>query len=186
MALRKQTDRRPSGRKRKIAREAVKNLAPDHREAIEATGYGPGDAYIALWDEVVGLKHDQQTVRKKLTSVALKPAMSQSLRKHGDYLRNKLIDTFIAILPYERPKLAMIKFQPDDGAGQIIDLKRLPDARLQQLKEITLLLTGAGAGGVAGQADDDPPGGAATPGGPRAPKGGKGLRRAKGGAGGPG
>jgi hypothetical protein len=46
MALRNSGASCSGERKRKAAREAVKNLAPEHREAIEATGYGPGDAYI--------------------------------------------------------------------------------------------------------------------------------------------
>ena len=70
---------------------------------------------------MVGLEHDQQAVRKKLASAALNPNASQALQRYADHRRDKLINTFLAILPYERPKLATIKFQPDDGAGQIID-----------------------------------------------------------------
>jgi hypothetical protein len=38
------------------------------------------------------------------------------------------------ILPYERPKLAMIKYEGDRG-NRVIDLTRLPDDRLKQLKD---------------------------------------------------
>jgi hypothetical protein len=138
---------------------------------------GPGDAYIALWDEIAELKGIAR--RPKRTHQQRSKAVRGPIpRRQLDYFRDKLISTFIAVLPYERPKLAMVQFKGDLDDGPIIDLKRLPDARLQQLKEITLILAGAGMGAEEGVADEPPSGGAAPPRGPRAPKNSKGLRKA--------
>jgi hypothetical protein len=153
---------------RKAAREAVKNLDPAHREAIEASGYGPGDAYIALWDAIVDIRKAQDDPGNN--------------RPRHDYLRDRLIQTLAIILPYERPRLAVVQVKEDHGTP-IIDLTKLPDARLQQLKEISLLLTGAS--GRAHYADDDSSGGSEAPGGEGAEKGAAELRKAPRGANGP-
>jgi hypothetical protein len=129
----------------------VKQLSPKHREAIEASGYGPGDAYIAMWDAIVGIRNEQAFLPTLKLNDRAKAA-------RGDYLRERLVMALSIILPYERPKLAVIQFKDDHNKGRIIDLTRLPDARLQQLKEITLLLTGAESS--SDNTDDDPPGGA--------------------------
>jgi methyl coenzyme M reductase gamma subunit len=124
MALRNLGMSRSGERKRKAAREAVKQLEPGHREAIQASGYGPGDAYIGLWDELAELKNDQRQISKRLAKPALKPATKTFLAARYDELRDKVIAIFIDILPYERPKLAMVKYE-GDGTGEIIDLKVL-------------------------------------------------------------
>jgi hypothetical protein len=98
---------------------------------------------MRLWDEAAELKRDQRAVSLVLARKGLKPAATQALIKRFDTMRYKLIDTFISILPYERARVAPIETKDDEDV-RIIDLKRLPDARLQQLKEITLLLAGAG------------------------------------------
>jgi hypothetical protein len=127
---------------------------------------------IALWDELIEL-----SAARSLTQPALKSEARASIQKRADYLQETFISTLISILPFERPRLANIKFQDGDRKGETIDLTVLPDARLKQLKEITLLLTGAGAAeGSADEAHADPPRGAAPPGGDRTPKGGKKLR----------
>ena len=144
MALRRFS--RAGQHKRKAAREAVKNLEPAHREAIEASGYGPGDAYIALWDAIVEIRQSQQAIAQKLTSDALKPGTRVLLERQRDYFRDRFIQTLAVILPYERPKLAMVQFKGELTDAPVIDLTKLPDAQLQQLKEITLLLTGAASG----------------------------------------
>jgi hypothetical protein len=68
------------------------------------------------------------------------------LERQRDYFRDRFIQTLAVILPYERPKLAMVQFKGELTDAPVIDLTKLPDAQLQQLKEITLLLTGAASG----------------------------------------
>jgi hypothetical protein len=149
--------------------------------AIQASGYGPGDAYIGLWDELAELKNDQRQISKRLTKPALKQATKTFLAARYDELRDKAIEVFTSILPYERPKLAMVKYE-GDGTGEIIDLKVLPDDKFKQLKEIALLLTGGthsgAAGPAAGDTNRDPLRGGAAPGGGGAPKDSAKLRKA--------
>jgi hypothetical protein len=154
--------RKKSPNKRRIARETLRQMRPEHREAIEeAVGYGPGDAYIAFWDELAELKRDRRSAARSLTQPTLKDEARTSLQKRADYLQETFISTLISILPFERPRLANLKFQDNDRRGETIDLTVLPDVRLKQLKEITLLLAGAGSAvGSADEADGEPPPGA--------------------------
>jgi hypothetical protein len=177
MALRKKSPNR-----RRIAREAVRQMPLEHRDAIEqAVGYGPGDAYVALWDELVVLKKDSRSVAYALAHPALKPAARPAKERRADWLRTLFINTLISILPYERPKLAMIRYE-GDGSGDILDLKVLPDDKFRQLKEIALLLTGGTAAGAAGHeagdTDRDPLRGGAATGGGGAAKDSEKLRKA--------
>jgi hypothetical protein len=130
---------------------------------------------IAIWDLLAEVSKERRNNNISIGK-AEKPATKVALQQRADYLRELLLDKFVALLPYERPKLAMIKYEGGRG-DRTIDLTRLPDDRLKQLKEITLLLTGAtGPGGV--DADDDPPGGAAASRRARAAEDRKGLRKA--------
>jgi hypothetical protein len=103
-------------------------MRPEHREAIEeAVGYGPGDAYIALWDELAELKRDRRSAARSLTQPTLKGEARASVQKRADYLQETFISTLISILPFERPPLANLKFQDNDRRGETIDLTVLPD-----------------------------------------------------------
>jgi hypothetical protein len=164
--------------KRRAARDAVKRLSPEHRQAYTVSGYSPGDAYIGIWDAVMDIRHAQGATNEKLTSDDLGANARASTERRADYLREQLISTFATILPYERPKLAVIQFKGDhDSQGPIIDLKKLPDVRLKQLEEITLLLTGGTPGHVESETGDVSHRVAAPPGREGDAKGRKKLRR---------
>lgn len=176
MALRKKSPNR-----RRIAREAVRQLSPEHRDAIEISGYGPGDAYIALWDEIAAIKQDQRSVVRALSHPAIKATSRLSIERRASDLRQMFIDTLVSILPYERPRLAMIKFQGDLHGGRVIDITRLNDVRLKQFEEIALILTGAGENSQQGDVADVPQRMATPKGRPRKGEGGEGLRKTPGG-----
>jgi hypothetical protein len=135
--------RKKSPDKGRIARETVRQMRPEYREAIEeAVGYGPGDAYIALWDELAELKRDRRSSARSLTQPTLEGEARASVQKRADYLRETFISTVISILPFERPRLANLKFHDNDRTGETIDLPVLPDVRLKQLKESLLFPDG--------------------------------------------
>jgi hypothetical protein len=95
-------------------------MSPEHREAIESVvGYGPGDAYVALWDELVVVKRDSRAAANSLVQPALTGTKRVVMEKGADWLRTLFIETLISILPYERRKLAMIKYQ-GDGDGELL------------------------------------------------------------------
>jgi hypothetical protein len=90
----------------------VRRLPPERRNEIEqVVGYGPGDAYIALWDEIVLLKQDRLFAAESLAQPPLNTR--RSMEELAEYARDTFISTLISILPYERPKLGQIKFQGD-------------------------------------------------------------------------
>jgi hypothetical protein len=83
MALRKsRSTSRTDENKRKAARDAVKRLGDKRDEYEAATGYGPGDAYIGLWDAIVDLVVDRKATAKSISHAKAKgPAAKLAARR---------------------------------------------------------------------------------------------------------
>jgi hypothetical protein len=85
------------------ARAAFDRVRKD-RELFEAAGIGPGDAYLALWSHLIELRnqwHSQQKDERK------------------DYYAERYCEVLTKLLPYERPRLAVVKVRSDVDGQQI-------------------------------------------------------------------
>jgi len=116
------------------AKQAFRNLEAERGE-IAAGGFGPGDAYRALWFEVA-------EYRKEIASESRRrnPSINRI-----DFLRDKLVGTLAKLLPYERPRLAAITMAGDQNNPPRVkpDLSKLSEAELDQLEKIVLKVGGA-------------------------------------------
>jgi hypothetical protein len=77
------------------AMQAFRNLEAERGE-IAAGGFGPGDAYRALWFEVAEYRKEIAAESRRRN-----PSINRT-----DFLRDKLVGTLAKLLPYERPRLA--------------------------------------------------------------------------------
>src|SRR5271157_2888525 len=118
--------------KRTAARAVLRRI---DAEGIAGAGFGPGDAYRALWEQV-GI------LREELAAEERKRSSDQSRR---DTLRDQIARVLFKILPYERPRLAAITVKSDaDNPPRVkADLSLLTDAELDTLERLCLK---AGAG----------------------------------------
>jgi hypothetical protein len=113
----------PSSRPRRIAsvcrlhaaRVAFAKVRHD-RELFEAAGIGPGDAYMALWSHLIELRNSWQSTKTPET--------------RGIY-RREYVDVLKALLPYERPRLQVVKVKTDQ------DAIREPEEMAKALARIT-------------------------------------------------
>jgi hypothetical protein len=126
--------------KRTAARAALRRI---DAEGIAGAGFGPGDAYRALWEQV-GI------LREELAAEERKRSSDQSRR---DTLRDQLARILFKILPFERPRLAAITVKSDaDNPPRIkADLSLLTGAELDTLEQLCLK---AGAGHTGGARPD--------------------------------
>ena len=125
--------------KRTPARAVLRRI---DAEGIAGAGFGPGDAYRALWEQV-GI------LRQELAAEERKRSSDKSQR---DTLRDQLARILYKILPYERPRLAAITVKGDTDSPLRVqaDLTVLTDAELDTLEKLCLK-TGAGHTGGARQ-----------------------------------
>jgi hypothetical protein len=94
------------------ARVAFSKIRHD-REMWEQAGVGPGDAYLAMWSHLIELRnqwHSQQTDEGKR------------------YYSERYIEVLKALLPFERPRLAVVRVKSDVDR-QVID----PETMARQL-----------------------------------------------------
>jgi hypothetical protein len=118
--------------KRTAARAVLRRI---DAEGIAGAGFGPGDAYRALWEQV-GI------LREELAAEERRRSSDQSRR---DTLRDQLVRVLHKLLPFERPRLTAITVKSDaDNPPRVrADLSRLIDAELDTLERLCLK---AGAG----------------------------------------
>jgi hypothetical protein len=104
------------------------------RELFEAAGIGPGDAYMALWSHLIELRNSWQSTKSDET--------------RGIY-RREYVDVLKALLPYERPRLQVVKVktegdqirEPEEMARALA--KALTPEELELLDKVALKLVSA-------------------------------------------
>jgi hypothetical protein len=79
------------------ARAAFTRVRKD-REMFEAAGIGPGDSYLALWSHLIEMRNSWHH------------ATSQERK---DFYLQRYEDVLIKLLPYERPRLAVVKVKSE-------------------------------------------------------------------------
>ena len=79
------------------ARVAFSKIRHD-REMWEQAGVGPGDAYLALWSHLIELRNQWH---------------SQQGEENKRYFAERYCDVLIKLLPYERPRLAVVKVKSE-------------------------------------------------------------------------
>jgi hypothetical protein len=117
------------------ARVAFSRVRHD-RELFEAAGIGPGDSYLALWSHLIELRNQWHV------------AQSPDRR---DVFRREYVDVLKAILPYERPRLQVVKVrtdsdqvrEPEEMAKALA--KALTPEELELLDKVALKLVSAPA-----------------------------------------
>jgi hypothetical protein len=82
------------------ARAAFSKVRKD-REMWEAAGIGPGDSYLALWSFLIEMRNSWQGAK---------------VQERKDYFQRQYVDVLKALLPYERPRLQVVKVKTDQDA----------------------------------------------------------------------
>jgi hypothetical protein len=104
------------------------------RELFAAAGIGPGDAYMALWSHLIELRNSWQ---------------STTIPESRNMYRHEYVDVLKAILPYERPRLAVVKVRTDQDAVREPEemakalAKALTPEELELLDKVALKLVSA-------------------------------------------
>jgi hypothetical protein len=132
--------------KRTAARAVLRRI---DAEGIAGAGFGPGDAYRALWEQV-GI------LREQLSAEERKRSSDQSRR---DTLRDQLVRVLHKILPFERPRLAAITVKGDTDSPLRVqaDLSLLSDAELDTLEKLCIKANAGNTGGAGRDADPGRP-----------------------------
>jgi hypothetical protein len=138
--------RKETPNRRTAARAALRRI---DAEGIAGAGFGPGDAYRALWEQV-GI------LRQELAAEERRRSSDQSRR---DTLRDQLVRVLHKIFPFERPRLAAITVKGDTESPLRVkaDLSALSDEELNQLERICLKAGAGNTGGAGRDADPDRP-----------------------------
>jgi hypothetical protein len=79
------------------ARVAFTKVRKD-REMFEAAGIGPGDSYLALWSHLIEMRNMWNGAKSQ---------------ERKDYYQRQYTETLRALLPYERPRLQVVKVKTD-------------------------------------------------------------------------
>jgi hypothetical protein len=117
------------------ARAAFAKVRKD-RELFEAAGIGPGDSYLGLWSLLIELRNNWHHA----TSLERK-----------DVFRREYTDVLKALLPYERPRLQVVKVKTDQDAVREPEemakalAKALTPEELELLDKVALKLVSAPA-----------------------------------------
>lgn len=119
----------------RAARVAFAQVRHD-RELFEAAGIGPGDAYAALWSFLIETRNCWEAAKTP---------------ERKDIHRREYIEVLKAILPYERPRLQVVKVKTD--ADQVREpeemakalAKALTPEELELLDKVALKLVSAPA-----------------------------------------
>jgi hypothetical protein len=106
------------------ARAAFSKVRKD-RELYEAAGIGPGDSYLALWSHLIEMRNHWHY------------AKSQDRK---DYYLERYTETLRWLLPYERPRLQVVKVK-SDAEHQHVDPEEMARALAKALtpEELELL-----------------------------------------------
>jgi hypothetical protein len=115
------------------ARAAFSKVRKD-RELYEAAGIGPGDSYLALWSHLIEMRNHWHY------------AKSQDRK---DYYLERYAETLRWLLPYERPRLQVVKVDasakpqqsPEEMARALA--KALTPEELELLDKVALKLVSA-------------------------------------------
>jgi hypothetical protein len=105
------------------ARVAFHKIKAD-RELWEQAGIGPGDSYLALWSHLIELRnqwHSQQNDEGKR------------------YYSERYVEVLTKLLPYERPRLAVVKVR-SEAENQHIPPEEMARALAKSLTEEELAL----------------------------------------------
>jgi hypothetical protein len=81
----------------RAAKAAFPRIRKD-AEMFNAAGLGPGDAYLGLWAHLIELRnqwHSQQSQERK------------------DYFSERYCDVLIKLLPFERPRLQVVRVKSE-------------------------------------------------------------------------
>jgi hypothetical protein len=105
------------------ARAAFAKVRKD-RELFEAAGIGPGDSYLGLWSLLIELRNNWHHANSQ---------------ERKDHFRREYTDVLKALLPYERPRLQVVKVKTD--ADQVREPEEMAKAlaKALTLEELELL-----------------------------------------------
>jgi hypothetical protein len=116
------------------ARAAFAKVRKD-RELFEAAGIGPGDSYLGLWSLLIELRNSWHHANSQ---------------ERKDHFRREYTDVLKALLPYERPRLQVVKVKTDHEAERIAPeemakslAKALTPEELELLDKVALKLVSA-------------------------------------------
>jgi hypothetical protein len=128
------------------ARAAFTRIRKD-RELFEAAGIGPGDAYLALWSHLIEVRNEWHYEKD---------------RKRKDFLAHRYSEVLKWLLPYERPRLQVVKVKTDqDQVREPEEMARalakaLTPEELELLDKVALKLVSAPAT-IDAKAEEPPP-----------------------------
>jgi hypothetical protein len=116
------------------ARVAFTKVQKD-REMFEAAGIGPGDSYLALWSHLIEMRNMWNFAKSQ---------------ERKDYYQRQYTETLRALLPYERPRLQVVKVKTDHDAAHVDPeemarslAKALTPEELELLDKVALKLVSA-------------------------------------------
>jgi hypothetical protein len=117
------------------ARVAFTKVRKD-RELFEAAGIGPGDSYVALWSFLIEARNSWQGAK---------------VQERKDYWQRQYVEVLGKLLPYERPRLQVVKVKTDsDQVREPEEMARalakaLTPEELELLDKVALKLVSAPA-----------------------------------------
>jgi hypothetical protein len=128
------------------ARAAFSKVRKD-RELWEAAGIGPGDSYVALWSFLIEARNSWQGAK---------------VQERKDYWQRQYVEVLGKLLPYERPRLQVVKVktdqdqvrEPEEMAKALA--KALTPEELELLDKVALKLVSAPAT-IDGKVEEPPP-----------------------------
>jgi hypothetical protein len=129
------------------ARAAFTRIRKD-RELFEAAGIGPGDAYLALWSHLIEVRNEWHYEKD---------------RKRKDFLAHRYSEVLRWLLPYERPRLQVVKVKTDQDQQREPEemakalAKALTPEELELLDKVALKLVAAPAQIEAKATPQEPP-----------------------------
>jgi len=147
MARRKETQF--SNRKQmKSARETLKALSPEQREALWWNGLRPGMSYDGMWRMLNRYRRRLASLDGQLDRSWVLPRESQALerlRADERYYSEQVIAMYGKLLLHEKPKLQSIQVtgDPSKPVHLEVDLTGLPDRDLDDLARILPKLGGS-------------------------------------------
>jgi hypothetical protein len=113
------------------ARAAFAKVRHD-RELFEAAGIGPGDSYLALWSHLIELRNQWH---------------NNHAEADRRYYAERYAEVLRWLLPYERPKLQVVKVKTEPGTPQLAPeemarslAKALTPEELELLDKVALKL----------------------------------------------
>jgi hypothetical protein len=117
------------------ARAAFTQVRKD-RELFERAGIGPGDSYVALWSMLIEMRNYWTGAKTQ---------------ERRDYYQQQYVGVLKALLPYERPRLQVVKVktdgdqhrEPEEMARALA--KALTPEELELLDKVVLKLVSAPA-----------------------------------------